>query len=205
VNRLAVLVAFVALYAAQKDVPIITATLSDRPPKSDEFQGCSLGCALAWNITATSAHKNNGSNEHDAKKLDDFDLSTAWIEGKDGFGIGESVTFHFTKELWESDLSHPDKHSRDKVNFNGFRILNGYAKSEILWMENSRVKQCRVYHNDKPIFDIALADSMHVQTAECETVWLRPDDTIRVEIMEVYPGDKYKDTAITELTPEGAH
>jgi hypothetical protein len=154
---------------------------------------------------ASSTLQNKSDEKYDVSNLDDFDVHTAWIEGKPDYGVGESVTFHFTKELWESDDSHPDMHGRDKVNFNGFYLLDGYTKSEALWREYSRVKRLRVYQNNTPIFDIALADSMEVQFVTCSVVWLKPNDKIKVEIMEVYPGEKYKDTAITELTPEGAH
>jgi len=174
---------------------------TDFRPKGNEYgESCSLHCGLAWKVTASSELRN-----HEAIKIDDGDARTAWIEGKSDYGVGESVTFHFTKELWESDESHPDVRGRDKVNFNGFSVLNGYTKSEPLWHANSRVKRLRVYRNTEAVFDISLADSMAVQLVECSTIWLHPNDTIKVEIMEVYPGDKYKDTAITELTPEGAH
>jgi hypothetical protein len=38
-----------------------------------------------------------------------------------------------------------------------------------------------------------------------ETIWLHPGDTITVTILEVYPGEKYQDTGISELIPLGAH
>jgi hypothetical protein len=46
---------------------------------------------------------------------------------------------------------------------------------------------------------------MNVQTIGLSTVWLRPGDTIKVTILAVYPGEKYPDTAISELMPLGAH
>jgi hypothetical protein len=44
---------------------------------------------------------------------------------------------------------------------------------------------------------------MNVQTIGLS--WLRPGDTIKVTILAVYPGEKYPDTAISELMPLGAH
>ena len=67
------------------------------------------------------------------------------------------------------------------------------------------MKKLRVYHNTTPIFDIKLADSMKEQDVVSKDYWLEMGDYLKVEILEIYPGEKYRDTAITELLPMGAH
>jgi hypothetical protein len=132
--------------------------------------------------------------------IDDGKLSTAWVAGNKNDGIGETINFTFKREIFkECDI-------RDSINFDGFRIVTGYAKDSMTWKANSRVKTVRVFHNNKPICDIVLQDCMLIQDAKLDNpVYIKPDDRITVMIMTIYPGDKYHDTAISELIPLGAH
>jgi hypothetical protein len=99
-----------------------------------------------------------------------------------------------------------DSHIGDSVAFHGFRIVNGYIKDRITWESNSIVKKLRVFHNRQAVMDIGLTDCMALQEAESiDIFYIKPDDKIIVKILEVYPGNKYKDTALTELIPLGAH
>jgi hypothetical protein len=161
---------------------------------------CSLGCAIGWDVIASSCLASQSGNSYDANKIDDGKLSTAWIEGKKGVGIGETITFHFPKHYFsEGGIG-------DSINFNGFRILNGYQKDSLTWKANGRVKRLRVYHNQVPVCDILVEDTMLMQEADPKILfYIKPEDIIIVKIMEVYRGAKYEDTAISELVPEGAH
>ena len=196
------LIFLVTVAFGAEQIIIISADSAGRVTKDNGYGGCSLGCALSWELSATSTLRGDGTKKYGVHNLDDCDISTAWIEGSQDYGVGDSITFHFTRALW--DTQGPGL-ATEKVPFRGFSILNGYMKSDKLWKQNSRAKRLRVFHNEKSIFDMALADSMEIQRVSCTTEWLRPDDTVRVEIIDVYPGEKYRDTAITELTPEGAH
>ena len=92
------------------------------------------------------------------------------------------------------------------------KILNGYVKSESTWRNNGRVKRLLMYYNHKPYAVLNLEDSRSLQifdvgvlgfyesfieTGEPET-W-----TLSFEILEVYPGEKYQDTAISDLYFDG--
>jgi hypothetical protein len=161
---------------------------------------CSLGCAIGWDVTASSCLTPQAGNSYDADKIDDGKLSTAWIEGKKGDGIGESITFHFPKHYFTEGGIH------DSINFNGFRIVNGYQKDSETWKANGRIKRLRVYHNNNPVYDILVQDTMLIQEADPGVLfYIKPGDIITVKILEVYHGAKYEDTAISELVPEGAH
>jgi hypothetical protein len=142
--------------------------------------------------------KPQGQNKYNVHRLDDGLVNTAWIEGVRGYGIGETITFTFTPKNFKAA-------NLEKINFNGFFVINGYCTDKKTWKENSRVKRIRIEHNDKPHSEAVLHDSMNVQTIGLSTVWLRPGDTIKVTILAVYPGEKYPDTAISELMPLGAH
>jgi hypothetical protein len=153
---------------------------------------------MGWQTKASSHLKPQGQNRYEVRNIDDFRVNTAWIEGVQGYGIGETITYTFTrKNFKEAHL--------EKINFNGFFVINGYCKDKTTWKENSRVKKIRIEHNNKLRCEAILHDSMNVQEINLSTVWLRPGDTIKVTILAVYPGDKYQDTAISELMPLGAH
>jgi hypothetical protein len=188
-----------SVLGATPAVKVITAN-PGKPPEENDISGyCSLACALSWQVKASSYLKPQGRKSYDVRKMDDGLVNTAWIEGIKGYGVGENITFIFTeKNFKEAHL--------ERINFNGFLVINGYCKDKKSWKENSRVKRIRVAHNDQPRYEAILHDSMNVQDMRFpETIWLHPGDTVKVTIMEVYPGEKYQDTAISELIPLGAH
>jgi len=175
--------------------PVVTAKLG-KPPDSNDYAPCSLGCAIGWETTASSHLPPQGRNRYDAKRIDDGLVNTAWVEGRPGHGIGETVTYTFTPALFGE---------REKINFSGFYVINGYCKNPKTWRENSRVKRVLISYNNQPLCEAILHDSMNVQFIHLKTVWLRPGDIVTVTILAVYPGDKYQDTAISEMVPLGAH
>jgi len=183
--------------ATDVELEIITADVSDEPLEEDDIGGmCSLGCAIGWNVSASSRLASQGENKYDVSRLEDGLLKTAWVEGVEGQGTGEYIIFNFPKSKFES---------MDSVNCNGFYALNGYCKSTSVWKANSRVKELKMYYNGTPLYVIRLHDSMNMQCFTFSTIWLKPGDKIKFEILEVYPGSRYMDTAISELIPLGAH
>lgn len=154
-------------------------------------------------MVASSELKSQGDISYEAKNLGDLNLKTAWIEGVEGYGIGEKITIILNEDYLPNQIA-----------FNGrFEIFNGYCKDEKTWKENSRVKTIKIYHNDKYVFIVDLKDSWQLQSFN---IWpfvvhhsnpdgfidLKKDDTITIEIASVFKGTKYKDTAISEfVTP----
>lgn len=184
---------FTGLHA---DLDTLTTELDEKAEVEHMSGWCSLGCAMGWHVDASSYLLSQGDNHYDPSKFDDEVYTTAWVEGVEGYGIGEYMLLIFTKE---------DFHGMDSINLWGFHIVNGYCKSKVTWEANSRVKLLKIYHNDKPLFFINLHDSMYVQAVGFDQIWLKPDDEIKAEIIEIYPGTRYEDTAITEFIPLGAH
>ncbi len=169
------------------------------PPEDNELSMCSLGCAMGWHTKASSSLKPQGDNNYDVRNIDDYRVNTAWVAGTKKYGIGETITYTFTKEDFDKAKIG------NRINFNGFLILNGYCKNKKAWTENSRVKRIRISHNKQPLYEAILHDSMNLQEIAFDSVFLQPGDTVTVTILEVYPGTKYQDTAISELIPTGAH
>ncbi|HRY06220.1 MAG TPA: discoidin domain-containing protein [Hyphomicrobiaceae bacterium] len=114
------------------------------------------------------------------RNLVDTDLKTAWVEGKSGHGEGESLT----------------------VDLNGLRtvtaiqVMNGYHKNERLFLANSRVHIAELQFSNGETRKVSLADAPGLQTIE---VGRQKASWVRFTIRSVYPGNKYKDTAITEF------
>ncbi|MDO4632718.1 MAG: discoidin domain-containing protein [Eubacteriales bacterium] len=118
---------------------------------------------------------------HDPENICDGILNTAWIEGVDGNGEGESVTFIFNKEQTLS----------------GFRICNGFQKDESLYYKNGRPAVLKLTFSDDSTALYEISDSMSQQTIAFDREVTT--DYVTVAILSVYQGSAYQDTAISEL------
>ena len=163
--------------------------------------GCSWYCGAGnYSVNTSSELNSNGKYTYKSENIKDFSYQTAWVEGKKGYGIGEFIEFSF-----------PPTHPR----VSKIIIANGYIKSKKTWSNNSRVHKLKMYVNEKPYAIIELKDVYAEQSFELSTVLgysdrenfdkLKEKDnwTIKFEILEVYKGDKYDDTAITEIYFDG--
>lgn len=119
---------------------------------------------------------------HSPERVMDGDLLTAWVEGANGQGIGENITFYFDDEYMIS----------------GLRINAGYQKSTSLYEKNSRPADILLSFSDGNSQKYVLQDINGMQ----EIVFEIPvvTDYINIIIESVYPGSKYEDTAISELS-----
>ncbi|GAB4117470.1 MAG: hypothetical protein OHK0057_06240 [Thermoflexibacter sp.] len=136
---------------------------------------------------ASSTLASQGKNSYQAKNIADDDPTTVWVEGKADYGIGEYIEFK-------------------TVFFYTCCILNGYQKDKNTWENNSRVKKLRVFIEGKPTFEVILEDKMGIQSfAFPEHLKIDPKKTepgetkVKMQILEVYEGKKYKDVAISEI------
>ena len=73
-------------------------------------------------------------------------------------------------------------------------------------MDNSRVKELKMYFNGKYITNIELEDNIRSQYIDITSLGLKvksgEEFTLKFEIADVYKGDKYDDTAITGIEVE---
>lgn len=159
--------------------------------------GCSWYCGGGLDSTYASSELIGG--KYSANNIHDLNYKTAWVEGVAGQGIGEKITYDFP----------PENPRITKI-----IIVNGYVKSPKAWTENSRVKKLKMYVDGKPFALLELADSKQEQSfsftplgvadrKDYDKLRTLPRWTITFEIMEVYPGSKYEDTAITEIYFDG--
>ncbi|UII33852.1 hypothetical protein LVD17_08495 [Fulvivirga ulvae] len=162
--------------------------------------GCSWYCGGGPRSVSASSHlTSQGENHYLPKNAHDLNYKNAWIEGVDGYGIGEYLIYEFAPE---------------SPRITEIIITNGYVKSLSTWTTNSRVKKLRVYYNDKPIADLNLKDigeDQHFKfkpisyedRSDTEILKLKELWKLKFEILEVYKGKKYDDTAIAEIYFDG--
>lgn len=168
--------------------------------EDDLTAGCSVWCAIAdYNekVSASSALEAQGELSYEAGNILDRDRKDAWVEGAEGNGIGESVTITKSYDIGT------DSEGYDCIFFTDLCIVNGYARDEETFKNNSRVKSLKMYFNDEYVCDLELEDTMKPQYISLSGLHLsaqnKEESTFRFEIGDVYPGDKYEDTAITGI------
>lgn len=118
---------------------------------------------------------------HSPERILDKDLSTAWVEGANGDGIGENIILLF-----------------DNIyTVNGFYINAGYQVNNDLYYKNSRPKEISVIFSDGNSEIFILDDIINIQNIQLSS----PVNTnsLTIIINSVYPGSKYEDTAISEI------
>lgn len=170
------------------------------PPWEVIGGGCSWYCAGdVDSIYASSSLPDQGIYSYQASNCHDLSYKTPWIEGADGYGIGESITYSFRAE---------------NPRITQIIITNGFVLNEDTWFENSRVKTLKLYLNEKEFAILHLKDTKNDQVFKFDPIgnaertdWDKlktlPDWTMRFEIVAVYEGDLYSDTAITEIYFDG--
>lgn len=159
---------------------------------------------------AESTLKSQGQIDYSIENIHDLDLTTAWIEGASEYGQGESFTIEFD---WKKEHEgFGEIHSFYGV----VEIFNGYCKSEKHWTENSRIKTLKMFYNETPICLIELVDTWQYQRLDLRKFFKEPDSfpdgkvlakdggILKFEIMDVYKGTKYTDTAISEFVFESS-
>lgn len=135
--------------------------------------------------TSESSALNEEGYISNAKLLVDGDLTTCWAEAVSGYGIGENAILMYSAP-WK---------------MNGFKIWNGFQKSNALFYKNSRPSSLRVigYKNNDVVYNAVhkIADVMGSQTIELNHPVVL--DKIQFVINGIYPGTSWRDTSISEI------
>lgn len=157
-----------------------TADAEQSTEPAEEIYANQISMEHVRSVTATSSLSEYGMT-HSPDRIRDGDTATAWVEGAEGAGIGESVAFSFD----------------DTYQVSGFLINAGYQKSEDLYMKNARPESVRVTCPDGRSKVYVLDDIFGMQNVEFEEPIITGEITLVIE--SIYPGSKYEDTAISEL------
>ena len=130
---------------------------------------------------SASSYLSEKNIKHVPDLIMDGDTTTAWVEGVDGNGEGESITFTFGDLYAVSDI----------------KIWNGYQKSEDLYYKNARPAELELEFSDGSTERISLQDtSSGFQEFALER---HVTSYVKVKIISTYEGSKYEDTVISEI------
>jgi eukaryotic-like serine/threonine-protein kinase len=133
--------------------------------------------------TASSARAPMGGNSYAAEMAVDGRTETAWVEGGDGPGIGESITV---------TLPGPRRVAR-------IEVWPGYFKNGKSWTNNNRLARVSVRFSDGRTVETTFQDDMVRQAI---TVGGGPISSFTITIEEVYYGGDELDTAISDISVE---
>jgi len=174
-------------------------------------------------VVQASSELPHKAHAYSAGMAIDHQSNTAWVEGAEGQGIGEWLSFVFqspfsdTAQLFteESALDNSQDAPGDAFVWRprpvGLMIIPGYAKSPERFLQNGRPKTVLaemsyfdgqgVEHTSR--YRLHLEDMQRPQIFEFDNF---SDDfvifgrcSLKLTIMEVYPGELYEDTCISEV------
>ena len=130
---------------------------------------------------SASSYLSEKNIKHVPDRIMDGDTTTAWVEGVEGNGEGESITFTFGDLYVVSDI----------------KIWNGYQKSEDLYYKNARTSELELEFSDGSTERISLQDmASGFQEFALER---HVTSYVRGKIVSAYDGSKYEDTVISEM------
>ena len=143
-------------------------------------------------VSASSTLAPQGNFSYEVEHIVNGNRENTWVEGVDGYGIGEYV-----------EITYPNFISSDRL-LKELCIVNGYAQTMTKWEKNSRVKKLKLYYEGKPVATVDLIDTISPQYIDISSLNLvikaKSEATFKFEIMEVYEeGGEYADTAITGI------
>ncbi len=133
-------------------------------------------------VCASSTLAPAQGNSYGPRNLGDGDDQTAWVEGSNGQGIGEFIVLQFDSPR----------------TIRGLTVRNGYDKSADIFAKNGRVKDVDLRFSSGGTIAATLSDQPGPQylalNQPIEAKW------VELIIRSVYPGSKYADTAINEIS-----
>ncbi len=138
-----------------------------------------------FDANASSTLSDIGDNTYSVWNAVDGNFSTAWVEGVEGDGIGESVSF-----------------TMEGTRVDALGFLNGYTKSAQTFANNGRVTSLAMYVNGEFYANIYLQNTDQWQYVDfSESIAVNGNCTITFRITGATPGpgDDEHDTAITEI------
>ena len=195
-----IFVSTVAMLSAKEGatVPRLQPTNTPKPLTTQQREhypgGCSWYCgAPAIHVSATSALTEKNGYTHPAEHAHDHDLNTAWCSAGDS--AGEKLTFEFVTS--KQDVAH--------LAVTSCAIYSGYQATEKLFRQNARPKTLQLFIDGHPAALLELKDSLGFQHFNIPKVSLpRPSrHTIAFQILDTYPGTRFSDICITEISFSG--
>ena len=135
--------------------------------------------------SASSVFPSDRGGTYHAFSVIDGALSTPWVEGVAGPGVGEWImlTFPGTIEVF------------------GIGLDVGYDRDEDIFYANNRIKRVALIFSNGEQIEVTLSDTRGVQMIHLARAPGPNVETtfVKVVIEEVYPGSRYDDTCLAEI------
>ena len=122
------------------------------------------------------------TSKYSSTNLFDNQKATAWVEGVDGNGINEKITF----EAFQA------------VNIDAIQIWNGYQRSRSVYQTNARLKGFSLGEVGGKSYEYTLRDDGAGQKIDLR-VPMKDKLKFELKINSAYDGSKYQDLAISEI------
>jgi hypothetical protein len=153
---------------------------------------------LVNHVSASSQLENN-SKRYQPNNVSDNNKSTAWVEGKKNAGIGEYLNIDITPYFAGGKLE--GSYLVKKIG-----IINGYTKSDDTYKNNNRVKKIELGVTAFTVDEVQQVDNVAVFELKDhqEIQFFELNKPIKASILkftirDIYKGDKYDDTCISEI------
>jgi hypothetical protein len=144
-------------------------------------ESCARLSSEGAEICASSVLKSQLGFTYGPTNLLDGKLDTGWVEGAAGNGEGEWVLAQFG----------------GMRSVTGLEFLNGYHKNEELFRRNNRVAVLEIQLSNGVSGTVMLDDASGVQKINLGGP--HPVTWVKMTIRAVYPGTRYRDTALSEM------
>lgn len=160
---------------------------------------CALANAAEWRELYTNGARatsflrsswNRYEENYHPSYAFDGDPVTGWVEGADGDGLGEAIEWPISALRSGSQLK--------------LQVRSGYHKSQALFAANAAPKEVRVSVLDSRGEPVATQNATLARKMDWQEILVPlPGDkafnAVRLEILSVHPGTKYKDTVISDI------
>ena len=170
-------------------VPATGDTKANKAPAAAQAEVPAASVRLITRVTASSvlkpqATQSEGIIRYEAGNAIDGKLNTAWVSSGDRNPVGEWLRIEFNSP----------------VRFSAVRIFGSYGKNQDMFQKNGRIKALRMTLSPDESITLKFNDVMDFNRFEFKTP--KVSRSIRFEILETFPGSKYRDAPITEIVFE---
>ncbi|MDX2360827.1 MAG: hypothetical protein QNK23_08480 [Crocinitomicaceae bacterium] len=145
------------------------------------------------------------------QNINDQNLSTAWVTDVKSKDSTQRIEFEF-------HYSEHETYGSAYQFYGQVNLFNGLCESLVKWKNSSRLKTIQVLYNDSVICVVQLLDVWHFQYFNLDKYFknkylkkhlnapfeMKEGDRLAFEIIELYPGTKYANGALSEFMIQGA-
>jgi len=138
-----------------------------------------------FSASASSQDKPGNTVTYWVENMFDGSPETAWTEGVPGAGIGEYIIINFNRPIFVDRLGMIVGYAKTKVDQYGDRFTG-----------NTRVRSISVEINGSPSLQHTFQD---IRAMQYLPVNKQSVNQMRIVITDVYPGQRWEDTSVSEL------